>query len=126
MIARILHRYNEANYWAELNPVLGEGEIGIESNTGLCKIGDGITEWSGLDYTTGEGQRYFYQSMVNIPLVSPFQAHRGQIAFGYVGAPGNRRDRTFMYLNKTAEGETACELTPISFFFKNKPMEAEE
>jgi hypothetical protein len=46
MIARILHRYNEANYWAELNPVLGEGELGIESDTGLSKLGDGKTTWN--------------------------------------------------------------------------------
>jgi hypothetical protein len=46
MVARILHRYNEANYWAELNPVLGEGELGIESDTGLSKLGNGKTAWN--------------------------------------------------------------------------------
>jgi hypothetical protein len=50
MRARILHRYNEANYWAELNPVLGEGELGIESDTGLSKLGDGSTHWNQLKY----------------------------------------------------------------------------
>jgi hypothetical protein len=50
MIARILHRYNESNYWADLNPVLGKGEIGIESDTNLSKIGDGSTQWNDLPY----------------------------------------------------------------------------
>jgi hypothetical protein len=59
MRARILHRYNEANYWAELNPVLGEGEMGIESDTNLCKIGDGITHWNDLPFAGGSGSKYF-------------------------------------------------------------------
>jgi hypothetical protein len=46
MRARILHRYNEANFWAVENPVLGEGELGIESDTGLSKLGDGSTLWN--------------------------------------------------------------------------------
>jgi hypothetical protein len=49
MIARILHRYNEANYWASLtgeDAILKEGEIGIESDTGLSKLGDGKTPWN--------------------------------------------------------------------------------
>ena len=66
MQARILHRYNEANYWAELNPVLGEGELGIESDTNLCKVGDGKTPWNDLPFVGGS-QRRFVQSLAYVP-----------------------------------------------------------
>jgi hypothetical protein len=64
---RILHRYNESNYWYELNPILGKGEIGIESDTGLIKIGNGATNWNDLDYTTGDGQQYFFCPFSKFP-----------------------------------------------------------
>lgn len=51
---RITARLQQANYtaveWADANPVLLNGERGIESNTGREKIGDGITPWNGLRY----------------------------------------------------------------------------
>ena len=120
MIARILHRYNESNYWAELNPVLGKGEIGIESDTNLSKIGDGSTHWNNLPYAGAreEDQKYFYASLAHVPRTSDYAANlRGTFAFVYTGALGERSDRAFMYLNKTIDGEEAvCQLTPISYF----------
>ena len=41
--------YNKAE-WEALNPVLGEGEIGYESDTRQFKIGDGTTAWTELKY----------------------------------------------------------------------------
>ena len=32
------------------NPTLGAGEIGIETDTGRIKIGDGSTAWNSLSY----------------------------------------------------------------------------
>lgn len=119
MIARILHRYNEANYWAELNPVLGEGELGIESDTGLSKLGDGSTHWNQLKYcgARDEDQKYFFQSLAHVPRESIESNLRGKIAYVYTGAAGKQTDRAFMYLNKTKPGEkTVCELIPISYF----------
>ena len=36
--------------WTSDNPILLEGEIGIESDTGLTKFGDGSTAWNSLGY----------------------------------------------------------------------------
>lgn len=41
--------YNEA-MWAQQNPLLQRGEIGIEQDTKKLKIGDGIHHWNELDY----------------------------------------------------------------------------
>lgn len=39
--------------WAALNEILLSSEIGHESDTGLIKIGDGVTPWNSLDYFAG-------------------------------------------------------------------------
>lgn len=116
MRARILHRYNEANYWAELNPILGEGEIGIESDTNLCKIGDGKTLWNDLPFAGGDGKKRFIQSLAYVPKQSLNGNHRGQMVYTYTGPLDKKTDRVFMFLNKTVNGITTCELIPISYF----------
>ena len=32
------------------NPVLADGEIGVETDTDKIKIGDGVTAWNSLPY----------------------------------------------------------------------------
>ena len=43
-------RRDTAANWTSANPTLLAGEIGVETDTGLLKIGDGITAWTSLDY----------------------------------------------------------------------------
>lgn len=57
MYAKIRPRRSTTTEWSIINPVLKEGELGIEFpdtgiGTGLCKfkIGDGETQWSSLPY----------------------------------------------------------------------------
>lgn len=40
--------------WAELNPVLSQGEPGFEIDTGKLKIGNGINTWAELQYVGEE------------------------------------------------------------------------
>lgn len=42
-----LRRDTAAN-WTETNPVLAQGEAGMEIDTKIIKIGDGITNWNNL------------------------------------------------------------------------------
>lgn len=50
----IQHRNGAALSWTANNPTLLVGEIGVESDTGRFKIGDGTTAWTGLDYGAAE------------------------------------------------------------------------
>ena len=57
MYAKLRPRRSTATEWSTINPVLLEGELGIEYpdtgiGTGLCKfkIGDGYTQWNTLPY----------------------------------------------------------------------------
>ena len=47
---KIVLRNDTAAKWKEINPVLLEGEIGIENDTGLFKIGIKDTNWNDLSY----------------------------------------------------------------------------
>ena len=50
LTARIQMRNDTATRWAICNPVLLIGEIGVESDDGKFKIGDGVTAWNDLAY----------------------------------------------------------------------------
>ncbi len=57
MYAKLRPRRSTATEWSTINPVLQEGELGIENpdtgvGTGLCKfkLGDGYTQWNDLPY----------------------------------------------------------------------------
>jgi hypothetical protein len=43
-------RRGSAAQWTTANPILASGEPGFETDTGLHKIGDGTTHWTGLPY----------------------------------------------------------------------------
>ena len=48
-------RRDTAANWTAANPTLLAGEIGIESDTGYWKVGDGSTVWNSLAYLSGLG-----------------------------------------------------------------------
>ena len=48
-------RRGTAAQWTAQNPVLAEGEIGLETDTRKFKAGDGTTAWTGLQYYGGSG-----------------------------------------------------------------------
>lgn len=53
MATIIQMRRGTAAVWAEVNPILAAGEIGVESDTLKIKIGDGVTAWNSVAYYMG-------------------------------------------------------------------------
>jgi hypothetical protein len=51
--ARIQLRRDTAANWTSANPVLAQGEPGLETDTGYFKLGDGVSAWSALAYSSG-------------------------------------------------------------------------
>lgn len=49
-IIKIQHLRGTAAQWTNRNPILPEGEIGIETDTAKIKVGNGTDNWSSLDY----------------------------------------------------------------------------
>lgn len=56
---KILLRNDTKTAWLSSDPVLGKGEIGIEIDTGLIKIGDAVKKWSELSYFKGDLSNYY-------------------------------------------------------------------
>jgi hypothetical protein len=46
-------RRGTATQWASTNPVLLSGEMGVETDTGMFKIGNGSSAWNSLPYSSG-------------------------------------------------------------------------
>ena len=50
---KILFRRDPAASWTSGNPVLSAGEVGLETDTGKIKIGNGSSTWTALSYFVG-------------------------------------------------------------------------
>ena len=50
MAVQIQLRNDTAANWVSNNPVLAQGEMGIETDTRKFKFGDGTTAWNSLSY----------------------------------------------------------------------------
>ena len=50
MTARMQQRRDTAANWTSSNPTLAAGELGLETDTGKIKIGNGSTAWTSLSY----------------------------------------------------------------------------
>jgi hypothetical protein len=50
MAQRIQLRNDSTANWAAVNPVLAQGEVGVDVTLGRLKIGDGTTAWNTLDF----------------------------------------------------------------------------
>jgi hypothetical protein len=50
MAVRIQLRNDTAANWTDADPVLGVGELGLETDTVQFKIGDGVSSWTELEY----------------------------------------------------------------------------
>jgi hypothetical protein len=52
MAVNILLRRGTAAEWTASNPILIEGEVGVETDSKKLKVGDGLTVWASLPYIT--------------------------------------------------------------------------
>jgi hypothetical protein len=55
MPVRIRLRRDAAANWSAADPVLDSGEMGVETDTGKFKFGDGVTAWNSLMYAIDAG-----------------------------------------------------------------------
>lgn len=63
-----LKRGTEAR-WAEVNPILAQGEPGFVYDTNRLKIGDGITHWNDLPYIDGKREVSNYDFVTDFPVI---------------------------------------------------------
>lgn len=54
MATLIQIRRGTASEWSSANPTLSSGEIGLATDLGKIKVGDGSTAWNSLSYIGDE------------------------------------------------------------------------
>jgi hypothetical protein len=64
MADRIQIRRDTASNWTSVNPVLADGEIGLERDTSQFKIGNGTALWSSLPYGGIQGPVATYGNII--------------------------------------------------------------
>ena len=85
---RIQNRRDTAANWTSTNPTLASGEIGVETNTGKFKVGDGSTAWTSLLYAPA-GLASTATSLVSGAAGSlPYQSAANTTTMLSVGTPG--------------------------------------
>lgn len=67
MAVQIQLRNDTASNWTSANPVLAAGELGIETNTGKMKVGNGSTAWNSLSYFQPAAQEIISQIVGTAP-----------------------------------------------------------
>jgi hypothetical protein len=72
MAVQIQFRNDTAQNWADANPILAVGEMGVETDNNTFKIGDGETAWSDLGYLAlpGAGYDFTWDLATNFPSLS--------------------------------------------------------
>jgi DNA polymerase III psi subunit len=55
MAVQIQLRRGTVSQWNYTDPILGQGEFGVEVDTGRFKIGNGTSTWTTLSYPSGIG-----------------------------------------------------------------------
>ena len=78
MANRIQIRRDTAANWTSANPILAPGEEGLETDTGLIKIGDGSTAWTSLGYAFARA----YDQRLNVYNWKPSNTRHLRAALG--------------------------------------------
>lgn len=59
VLATLQIRHSTASNWTTRDPVLAQGEYGLETDTFLIKVGDGVRTWTNLPYLNKLDASYF-------------------------------------------------------------------
>jgi hypothetical protein len=82
MAIQIQFRRGTSTEWTTVNPILALAEMGIETDTDLFKIGNGIDNWEDLDY-------------------GGIQGYTGSV--GYAGSVGNIAVDNVLYVSESGD-----------------------
>lgn len=88
--AQLKCRHDTAANWTAKNPVLLDGELGVETDTTFFKIGDGATAWTSLKYVTSKSAVY---DSVGRRIDTSYLPLSGGDNDGTARLPGNRQHR---------------------------------
>ena len=80
MADTVQFRRDIASEWVKYNPVLLAGEIGIETDTHRFKLGDGLTAWTDLIYSSNRLQDDYFAYIDKEDIVAIEYSETGSIS----------------------------------------------
>ena len=104
MAVSILLRRGTAAEWAASNPILLEGEVGVETDTKKLKVGDGLTAWTSLPYITltPTAAASLYATIANPSFTGTVTLDTG-VTLVFEGATANNFETTLTVVDPTAD-----------------------
>lgn len=104
MAVNILLRRGTAAEWTASNPVLLEGEVGVETDTKKLKVGDGLTVWASLPYITltPTAAASIYATIANPSFTGTVTLDTG-VSLVFEGATANAFETTLTVTDPTAD-----------------------
>lgn len=80
MAYKLQVRRDTSDRWLSFNPILADGEIGYEKDTGFLKLGDGITAWDMLEYVEGDTRAALIDHVLD--KANPHEVTKAQVGLG--------------------------------------------
>lgn len=104
MAVNILLRRGTAAEWTASNPILLEGEVGVETDTKKLKVGDGLTVWASLPYITltPAAAATLYAPLANPTFTGTVSLDTG-VNLVFEGATANAFETTLAVTDPTAD-----------------------
>lgn len=103
-------RRGTAAQWTSANPVLSDGEPGVESDTGNIKVGDGTTAWSSLSYALSSRYKPLASDVLFVG-AADFAATFGSPTLG--GTSSTNNGGTAVWLLDASSTEIMCAYVAI-------------
>jgi hypothetical protein len=104
MAVNILLRRGTAAEWTASNPILLEGEVGVETDSKKLKVGDGLTVWASLPYITltPSAAASIYATIANPSFTGTVTLDTG-VTLVFEGATANAFETTLTVADPTAD-----------------------
>lgn len=104
MAVNILLRRGTAAEWTASNPILLEGEVGVETDSKKLKVGDGLTVWASLPYITltPTAAASLYAPIANPTFTGTVSLDTG-VSFVFEGSTANAYETTLAVTDPTAD-----------------------
>jgi hypothetical protein len=82
MASIIQVRHDTAANWTSVNPILAQGELGLETDTSKFKFGNGVTAWNLLSYSgIGSGDGFMNDTLYNYLFTSVMDENSTTLAW---------------------------------------------
>lgn len=110
---KIQFRRDSSANWSTHNPILSDGEIGIDSTTHRFKLGDGVTSWNSLVYSSNRLQDDYFSYLDKEEISAITYNGLGQVA---TTTYTNGCVITYSYVNnllQTMVGTSTDGVTPL-------------